>query len=46
MDLELIFSKYINLGLNTGPCLIRRGKPKYNEFDGNCYAKYYRPCGE
>lgn len=45
MDLELIFPKYINSQYG-GSCLIRRGQPKYNEFDGNCSAKYFRPCGE
>lgn len=45
MNLEVVFPKYI-CSSNGGSCLIRRGLPKYNEFDGNCSAKYFRPCGE
>ena len=47
MDLELVFPKFIRLNKeDEHSTLIRRGDPQYNKWDGNCYATYYRPCGE
>lgn len=45
MDLEIVFPKFVKSS-GQGSTLIRRGEPQYNKWDGNCYATYYRPCGE
>lgn len=47
MDLEVVFPKFIRSSKNDKySTLIRRGEPQYNKWDDNCYATYYRPCGE